>query len=577
MNNNKSHMKTLTKIFAGLAVLGTVAACQMYEIDTQMTPEKAAASIRMECSAVDTYNLPAQNPGNITFNVSSNTPWTITLSSGADWLTVSPASSASSALITDVVVTAQENTSTSDRSATLTLRGDNIVNSKIITVKQARAGKLFITPMVSDYSATGGPLSFTIQTNQSWSVRSSEGWITFNRESGEPDPEGRSLTIIATAAASNVLERTATITVTAGDQEESFDVVQKGTFAVTELTESFPSAGGAKTFTIKTDLPWEVSADKTWLTFDETSGTGDGSAKTITATAAANDSALRKTVVTVSAGGVDKTFEVSQLGFTFEIVTPASTEMPRLGGEMTLEVNSSIAWEPATETPGWTVEKVDATHFKVTAPFNNIFKAKTGKVTISGAGSASAELELTQDVNFDFSNCEVQEDGSVKLTGANGSRVTFKDGLRCITLTLTMGEKAFGDAGQLWVQGKIGNVNLYNQLSLGGNTRIRTDGNMADAGASSAYKSSSYTITKDELNAMTTYTYGMMPNEADKTTLDMFFQVDGAEKKSHTGPNPFYYDAGEVNYYFGFYSATTDGSWYVIKSCDLTVNAENYE
>jgi hypothetical protein len=576
MNNNKSHMKTLTKIFAGLAMLGTVA-CQMYEIDTQMTPEKAAASIRMECSAVDTYNLPAQNPGSITFNVSSNTPWTITLSSGADWLNVTPSSSSSSALITDVVVTAKENTGTADRSATLTLRGDNIANGRIITIKQARAGKLFITPMVSDYSAAGGPLSFTIQTNQSWAVRSSEGWLTFNRENGEPDPEGRTITIIATAAASNVIERTATVTVTAGDQEESFDVTQKGTFNVTELSETFASAGGAKTFTIKTDLPWEVSSDKGWLTFDATSGTGDGSTKTITATAAANDGALRKAVVTVSAGGVDKTFEVSQLGFTFEIVAPASAELPRLGGEMTLEVNSSIAWEPSTETAGWTVEKVDATHFKVTAPFNNIFKAKTGTVKISGTGGAEAELELTQDVNFEFSGCEIQDDGSVKLTGANGSKVTFKDGLRCITLTLTMGEKAFGDAGQLWVWGKLGNVNLYNQLSLGGNTRIRTDGNMADAGASSAYKSSSYTITKDELNAMTTYTYGMKPNEADKTTLDMFFQVDGTEKKSHTGANPFYYDAGTVSYAFGFYGATTDGSWYVIKSCDLTVNAENYE
>ena len=92
-----------------LSVLA-VASCQQFKIDTQMTPEKAAASIRMECSAVDVYNLPAQNPGSITFNVSSNTPWTIILSSGADWLNVTPSSSASSSLITDVVVTAQNNT-----------------------------------------------------------------------------------------------------------------------------------------------------------------------------------------------------------------------------------------------------------------------------------------------------------------------------------------------------------------------------------------------------------------------------------------------------------------------------------
>ena len=567
-------MKTFIRIFAPLAVLGALASCQMYEIDTQMTPEKAAASIRMECSAVDSYTLPAQNPESINFNVSSNTPWTLTLSSGADWLEVNPASSASSSLIADVTVTAKAYTGSEDRSATLTLKGENIVNTKVITIKQTRLGKLYVTPMADEYSAAGGPLSFTIQTNMPWEVRSSEGWLTFNRNSGEPDPDGRMITIIATAAASNVLERTATVTVTAGDEEESFDVVQKGSFSVVAISDAFASAGESKTFSIKGDMPWEVEADKDWLTFDVTSGTGSA---VVTATAAANEGALRKATVTVTAGGTEKTFEVSQNGFTFEIVAPASTELPRLGGEMVLNVNTSIAWEPATEEAGWTVEKIDATSFKVTAPFNNKFAPKTGKVSINGAGGATADLELTQDVNFDLSNCELQEDGSVKLIGASGSKVTFKDGLRCITLTLTMGDSSFGDASQLWVWGKLGGVNIYNQLSLDGNKRIRTDGNMADPAATSSYKSSTYSITKEELAAMGTYTYGLKPNADDKTTLDMFFHIDGAEKKAHTGPNPFYYDNGTVSYNVGFYSTTSDGTWYIIKSCDLVVNEEVYE
>ena len=149
-----------------------------------------------------------------------------------------------------------------------------------------------------------------------------------------------------------------------------------------------------------------------------------------------------------------------------------------------------------------------------------------------------------------------------------------------MTLTLTMGEKNFGSAGQLWVQGKVGNVNIYNQLSLDGNKRIRTDGNYPDDNEPekvSFYKSSSYDITKDELNAMTTYEYGFKPNETDSKQLDMWFKVDGQEKKSHTGLNPFcYYEDTVVNYYFGFYNKTSDGSWYVVKSCDIQVNKETY-
>ena len=220
--------------------------------------------------------------------------------------------------------------------------------------------------------------------------------------------------------------------------------------------------------------------------------------------------------------------------------------------------------------------KVDDSHFKVVAAMNNRFAPRTGAVSIVSASGATDSVELTQDTAFDVQNGEVLEDGSVKLSGDKGSRVYLKEGVRCMTITLTLGEKSFGDAGQLWVQGAIGSVNIYNQLSLGGNTRIRTDGNMADAAATSAYKSSTYSISKAELNAMTTYEYGLKPNAEDPKLLDMWFKVDGAEKKSHTGNNPFYYSPDLVNYYFGFYSATSDGSWYVVQSADITVHEEVY-
>ena len=569
MIKNNSHMKNLTRIFAGLALLGAAASCQLYEIDTQMTPEKAAASIRMECSAVDVYTLPAQSPDPISFNVSSNTPWTIILSSGADWLTVSPASSAASQLIADVVVTAKENAG-DDRSATLTLKGENVSQTKVITIKQARAGKLFVTPMVEDYAACGGPLTFTLQTNVPWEVRSSAGWLTFNRESGEPDPKGRTLTIIATAAPSNVLERTATVTVVAGDDEETFDVVQKGSFSVVEISSAFASAGESKSITIKTDLPWEVSADKDWITFDKTSGTGTGSAEAIVATAAANDGAARKATVTVSAGGVDKTFEVSQSGLVFEIVAPSSTELPRLGGEMVIAVNSSLSWEPSTDVAGWEVEKIDATSFKVKAAFNNIFKPKVGKVVIT-AGSATAELELSQGINFKFEgNCEVQEDGSVKVSSGAKSRVITLDSYRYMKMDIQFGDVNFGDSAELWAAVSAAGCNIYNQLSLTGNKRIRTDGSLPVSGTST-YKNTTFGITKDELNAMTSYSFYVEPNATAPANQIITFLYNGTQKAQQDFLSVFADDATAAGaYWFGFYNETSDGTWYIVKSCDIT-------
>ena len=576
MDNNKRDMKTITRIFASLSVLLLAAACQQFEIDTQMTPEQEYANLRLVCDAVDSYSFAATNADKVTFNVSANTPWTITRSSGAEWCTVTPSSSSVSSLISDVVVSVADNDSGEDRSATLTVKGERINKYYTITINQSRKGRLFVTPVAKDYAATGGPLSFTINTNKPWAVRSDVSWLKFSPENGQPDPDGRTITVVATAEPSDVMERVATVTVTAGDDEETFDVTQKGSFEMTAITGEFPGAGGSQALKLRTDLPWTVSADKDWITFDKESGEGSNSQTVINVTAKPNDDAARKAVITVTAGGESHTFEVSQAGSAFAIIPPADPTIDRKGGELLIEVDATKSWEPKTEVPGFSVEKVDDNHFKVVAGFNNIFAPRKGQVSIVAASGATDSIEITQDTNFTVQNGEVLEDGSVKLSGDQGTRVQFKDGLRCMTLVLTMGEKHFGDAGQLWVQGSIGSVNIYNQLSLDGNTRIRTDGNMADEASSSAYKSTKYSITKDELNAMNTYEYGFKPNAEDPTQLDMWFKVDGTEKISHTGANPFYYNPAEVNYYFGFYSATSDGSWYVVKSCDLTVNEEAY-
>jgi len=563
-------MKTLIKTMALLSVLA-VASCQQFKIDTQMTPEKAAASIRMECSAVDVYNLPAQNPGSITFNVSSNTPWTIILSSGAEWLNVSPASSASSSLITDVVVTAQNNTG-GDRSATLTLKGDNVAQTKVITVKQAREGKLFVTPMVQDYAACGGPLSFTIQTNVAWEVRSNAGWLTFNRNSGEPDPEGRIITIIATAEASTVMERVATVTVVAGDDEETFDVSQKGVFDVTEISGAFATDGGEKTISLRTDLPWTIMADKDWITFDQESGNGDGSKIAIKATAAANDGAIRTANVKITAGGIDKTFEVSQKGQPFEIIAPASTELPRLGGEMVISVKSALDWTPATEVAGWEVEKIDASSFKVKAAFNSAFVTKTGKVSISAAGGAYDELALTQDVNFTLTgHAELQEDGSVKVyEDVKSSGITTKDNFQCVIMDadveMHVGAKgSFAMCSDHYDNGY--EYDLYIDLQRSDAFRLRSAGDkVATRGAVE------FTFDKTKLDAMTHAQIQFVPKADDATMIEQSFYCNGVKQdKVMISTSVFAADPTLAGTYFvGSIKAADDGSYFIIKSCSVT-------
>lgn len=561
-------MKTLTKIIASLSILLTAAACQQYDIDTQITPEKELANLRLVCDAVDSYSFPSTNADNVTFNVSSNTPWTITRSSGADWCTVTPSSSSSSSLISDVVVSVADNESGEDRTATLTVRGERINTYYTVTINQSRKGKLFVTPVAKDFVATGGPLSFTINTNMEWEVRTDVSWLSFNRESGQPDPDGRTITIIATAEPSDVLERVATVTVVAGDDEESFDVAQKGTFDLTEITGTFPASGAAQQLKLRTDLAWTVSADKDWVSFDNESGEGSNNVTVINVTAAPNDDVARSAVITVTAGGQFHEFEIFQSGAAFEIIAPEDPTINSLGGELLIEVNTTKSWEPQTDVPGFTVEKVDDSHFKVVAGFNSSFAPRKGQVSIV-SGTATDSVEITQDVNFEVKNGEVLEDGSVKLDGALGARVNLKEGLRYFTAVITVKEINFGDEGQFWffseTDGDFGNWMTVTKF------RLRTNNGSIDNYGNTSYNDD---MSVEFLDTMTKYEFTVTPDAETEGNGKFLFTVNDTTIESHSWASPFAGTETVFEWWFGFYSSVSDGSYYVIESCEITPIAE---
>ena len=561
-------MKTITRIIASLSIFLTAVACQQFDIDTQMTPEKEYANLRLVCDAVDSYSFPSTNADNVTFNVSSNTPWTITRSSGADWCTVTPSSSSSSSLIADVVVSVADNNSGEDRTATLTVKGERINKYYTITINQSRKGKLFVTPVAKDYVATGGPLSFTINTNMAWEVRTDVSWLSFNRENGQPDPDGKTITVIATAEPSDVLERVATVTVVAGDDEVSFDVAQKGSFDLTEITGTFPGAGATQQLKLRTDLAWTVCADKDWVSFGKESGEGSNGVTVINVTAAQNDDVTRSAVITVTAGGQSHEFEVFQTGSTFEIVDPVDPTIDALGGDLLIEVNTTKAWEPQTDVPGFTVEKVDDSHFKVVADFNNKFAPRKGQVSIV-SGTATASVEITQATPFTLSgSAELLEDGSVKITGAEKGQVYINHSLTHFSAVLEIAEINWGSEGQLWFfsgeRGDFGNWMSQGKMRL--RDKVVT-GNSFSYGEESAgdYK----TIPIATMNTMKTYEFTYEPEA-------FVFKFNGEQVAEMTlGSCPFTGEKPNMGgWFFGFYDKVSDDTYYVVKSCTITPIAE---
>ena len=496
-------MKTIFKIVASLSLGLFAVACQQFYVDTQMTPEKAAASIKLECDALDSYIIQGEKPQSVSFKVASTTPWSITGWESAEWLKVSPTSSALSSLSEDIVITAKANPDFQDRSVTLTLAGEGTNTTYTVVITQSRKGKLFVQPVSDVFEAEGNSLPFTIETNLAWEVR---------------------------------------------------------------------------------------SADQ-WLTFSEAAGVGNGSVQTVQAIAAANESITRKTTVTVTAGEDKFSFEVTQKGQSLEFLPAENPAVDRRGGELLLGVKATMDWKVECDNKDFTVEKVGKDQVKVTAPFNNKFAPKKAVITIKPVsdsfGDVSSQLEVPQDINFNFEgNCEVLEDGSVKISCGAKSKVTTKDKFRYVNIVVKLGEKHFGDKGEIWCAVNASECNIYNQLSLGGNLRIRQDGNLPvttkpSGDAVSTYNNVKYSITKDDLNAMDEYRFEVVNDITDDPDYPgvkwhvVNFWYNGGIYASMNYRSVFADDpAAEGHYWFGFYNNTSDDTWYVVKSCDVTAYAE---
>lgn len=118
-------------------------------------------------------------------------------------------------------------------------------------------------------------------------------------------------------------ERTATLTVTAEGLEAvtEITIIQSpvGDLSVSALSSDDPvsESGGEVTFSVTSGKPWTASSNATWLTLEPSSGDGNFTSQTVTATAESNEGGTpRSATVTVSLtdGSDSKTITVNQAG-----------------------------------------------------------------------------------------------------------------------------------------------------------------------------------------------------------------------------------------------------------------------
>jgi hypothetical protein len=179
----------------------------------------SSKSVTVIQSGINTLSLTPSNQdvgsdaGSITFNVSSNTSWTV--SDDAAWLTVSPTSGSGNGTLT---ATFTANTLIPSRVGTITILGTG-VSSKSVTVTQSGINTLSLTPSNQDVGSDAGSITFNVSSNTSWTVSDDAAWLTVSPTSGSDNG-----TLTATFTA-NTLTPSRVGTITISGTEVSSQIV----------------------------------------------------------------------------------------------------------------------------------------------------------------------------------------------------------------------------------------------------------------------------------------------------------------------------------------------------------------
>lgn len=272
----KLYSNTLMQLILALCTFSFVA-CQEYNIDSQ--PE---GPLNIQIDALESYTALATSPSNVVFNISSNTPWTI--ESDQQWCKPTPSMSAASSLVSEIVVTMENNTEKKARTAKLTIKAEGIDVDKVITITQVSKEDLVVVPYDELVPTEGGSITFTIVSNKAWEIIPSTAFVSnIDKKSGTGNEEAAAETITVTLPANSGAKRSGTLTVKTEFDEFAFTITQNGVIIELEedpesTTISMPGTGSEmeKTVLIRANKEWKVEVPKeyqSWLKAEALSDT----------------------------------------------------------------------------------------------------------------------------------------------------------------------------------------------------------------------------------------------------------------------------------------------------------------
>ncbi|MCX6245039.1 MAG: BACON domain-containing carbohydrate-binding protein [Bacteroidetes bacterium] len=207
--------------------------------------------------------------GNTMFFVNSNTNWSV--SSDVPWCTITPSGTGNDTIF--AVYTA--NSVVGTRIAQITVTGTGVGAQTVTVTQQGIPVILLVTPPNRNVAQTTGTTSFYVTSNTSWSVLSLSSWCTVTNSG-----TGNDSIYVTFEPSSLYYPRVDTIIISAtiGIAAQVVTVTQGGLvpiLAVSPPNQNVSAPAGNTSFTVTSNLNWEVASDTSWCTVT-TSGNGNG-------------------------------------------------------------------------------------------------------------------------------------------------------------------------------------------------------------------------------------------------------------------------------------------------------------
>lgn len=288
-----------------------------------VTQAKAEAAI-IEANSTQFAKTGGENQLTI-INPATSSPWTLSKSNGADWLSLLSASDRTAITTgtgnTSVIAVATANTTASVRTATITLKRDGQTD---VNVEVTQAARLPMSVSANNFSISylNGNKTTLIVTNPeaadntfNWTLSGAPAWLSVSPVTGTGATTDK-VTLTANATNTAASARSATLALKRqGQADISINVTQAGASATTlsPASVSVDYSAQSRTFNVSgpAGITWNLASSQSWMTLSKTSGSGNA-AITVTVTESSSQFTRSGTVTLSREGQNPVTFKLTQ-------------------------------------------------------------------------------------------------------------------------------------------------------------------------------------------------------------------------------------------------------------------------